>query len=81
MTKAIDKYTQIKHDNENDSLEFSKLNMGDVQVTKSVSKKNPKTFHYWFEKNGKTYEAFTWSGNHNSDAFLTNLIVSMKPGI
>ena len=80
VEKSIDKYTKNKK-NTNDTLSFSKFSSGDVSITKSVSKKDPKVFHYWFVKDGKTYEAFTWSGNSNSDNFLTTLISSMKPAI
>ena len=80
VEKSIDKYTKNNKKN-NDTLSFSKFSSGDVSITKSVSKKDSKVFHYWFVKDGKTYEAFTWSGNSNSDDFLTTLISSMKPAI
>ena len=80
ITISIDKYTNNKK-NGNDTLKFSKFNCRDISVTKSVSSKNPNVLHYWFVKDGKTYEAFTWSGDSNSDAFLTNLINTMKPAI
>lgn len=65
----------------NDTLKFSKFTSGDITITKSLSSKDPKIFHYWFEKDGKTYHAFTWAGNQNSDSFMTNLVSSMKPAI
>ncbi len=81
VNNSIDKYTSNKQIKENDTLKFSNFSSGDIEVIKSISNKNPKTFHYWFVKDGKTYEAFTWSGNHNSDSLLINLIKTMKPAI
>lgn len=80
INKSIDAYTKNKKAS-NDTLKFSKFSSGDVSVTKSVSSKDAKVFHYWFEKDGKKYEAFTWSGDSNSDKLLINLINSMKPAI
>ena len=80
INKSIANYAKNKKNN-NDTLKYSKLSSGDVNITKSVTGKNNEVIHYWFTKNGKTYEAFTWSGNSNSDNLLKNLIDSMKPAI
>lgn len=80
INNVIEKYNAAKV-SENDTLNFSKFSFGEVEVIKSISNKNPNVIHYWFVKDGKTYEAFTWSGNSNSDNLLKNLIHSMKPAI
>lgn len=80
INNSIEKYKDNKVSG-NDTLNFSKFTAGDVEVTKSVSNKNQNVFHYWFVKDGKTYEAFTWSGNSNSDNLLKNLINTMKPAV
>ncbi|MBQ6628193.1 MAG: hypothetical protein IJH65_05180 [Methanobrevibacter sp.] len=80
INNVIEKYNAAKV-SENDTLNFSKFSFGEVEVIKSISNKNPNVIHYWFVKDGMTYEAFTWDGDSNSDSLLKNLIHSMKPAI
>lgn len=81
INKSIEKYESSKKVNGNDTLHFSNFSSADINVIKSVSNKDSNVVHYWFVKDGKTYEAFNWAGNSNSDNLLINLIKTMKPAI
>lgn len=78
--KSISIYEKDKH-KENDTLKFSNITSGDVKIIKAVSKKHPNLSHYWFVKDGNSYEAFSWHGDSGSDDILINLIKTMKPTI
>lgn len=81
ITTVTHKYSDYKKSHENDTLKFENYQVNGHSVTKSTSVKHPEIVHYWFVKDGKTYEFYTWASNSNSDRLVANLIKTMKTGI
>lgn len=62
---------QNKSDNE--SLIIKNYTLNNIRV---YTIENNNTIHYWFVKDNKTYDIYTWDGNKDIELFVNNTIKS-----
>lgn len=74
INKTIEDYIKSK-EMMNNTFKVINLNIDDIDIYK-VSVDNTTISHYWFEKNNKVYEVYTWSANQNTDLIVSDLIKS-----
>lgn len=67
-----------KRNNENYSLEVSNLTIDNNLVIKSVKYTDYKNVHYWFAKNGRVYEIFSWDTDENFEKNVEFMIKSIR---
>lgn len=77
LQKVFSDYTQRKQ-NENISLDVSNLTIDNIKVIKSVNNADAKNVHFWFEKNGRVYEIFSWNADDNFEKNVESMIKSMR---
>lgn len=71
----IDEYKV--HINEiNQTMDIINYTIDNVQVFKTDNKDSPETVHYWFVKDNKTYDIYTWDGNKDIDSIVAQFINS-----
>lgn len=48
-----------------------------IYVDKLTLENNTQYSHYWFKKDNKIFDIYTWDGNNNMDKMVSNLIESI----
>lgn len=76
LEKYFKKYQEHKN-NGTDLLEISNLTINNMTVRKSVDKTDNHFVHYWFIKNGKVYEIYTWDADEDFDENVEFMINSI----
>ena len=71
----IDIYRKILIDN-NESINITCFNIDNMEIYKIISLNNTQNIHYYFIKNNKTYDVYTWDGNPKMDSTVIKLIES-----
>lgn len=61
---------------QNQSMTIKNFTIDNIVIYKTNNNNNPNTIHYWFVKNNKTYDVYTWDGNKDMDSIVINLIKS-----
>ena len=59
--------------NENGSIIVKNYTINNIRV---FTIENNNTIHYWFVKDNKTYDIYTWDGNNDIELFVNNTIKS-----
>ena len=73
INNTVKQYIKSK-EKQNSTVKSSKLNVDDVDVYEVNVNKT--ITHYWFEKNNKVFEIYTWSTNPNTILVVNDLIKS-----
>ena len=71
----IDIYRKILID-KNESINITCFNIDNMEIYKIISLNNTQNIHYYFIKNNKTYDVYTWDGNPKMDSTVIKLIES-----
>lgn len=75
ITKHVENYEHYII-NQNGTVKTENFTIDNVTIYKSVNEKYPNIVHYWFIKNGKTYEVSKYDANKRMDTMVINLIDS-----
>lgn len=60
----------------NETMNVTIFNIDNMEIYKAISLNNTNNIHYFFIKNNKTYDIYTWDGNSNMDSTVIKLIGS-----
>lgn len=77
INKHIESYKAMIKD-KNETMYITNFTFDGVLIYKTDNIDNPATDHYWFVKNGKTYDIYKWDRNENMDSMVIDLMKSMK---
>ena len=76
VKNLIDNYIKIKNQ-DNHTVKVETLEIDSKPVYKSTDTSDSKIIHYWFEKNNKVYEIYSWDANSNTAGVIEKLISSV----
>lgn len=77
IPKYLKEYGEFIKD-KNETMTFINLTIDNVDVYKTDNVDNPTTVHYWFNKNNKTYEIYSWDGNNKMDTLVVDMIKTLN---
>lgn len=75
IIKYVNSYEEHINDL-NQTMDIINFTIDNIQIFKTNNKDNPTTVHYWFVKNNKTYDIYTWEGNEEIDSIILDIIKS-----
>lgn len=77
VSKHIDEYNGDFVKNKNQTIEIINFTIDDNVIQKSYNAHNQNNVHYWFVKNGKSYEIYKWDDNPKMDYIVNDLVKSI----
>ena len=72
----ITEYENYINNSRHQSMSIVNFTIDNTQIYKTDNKDDPNIIHYWFVKNKKTYDIYTWDGNKKMDSIVINMITS-----
>lgn len=77
INNSVNSYLKTE-DSLNVTYKSSNFSLGGLKVYKVTLDKYP-VVHFWFEKNNKVFEIYTWNNDETTDLKVFNLIKSSFP--
>ena len=77
VSKHIEDYNEKFVKSKNQTFEIINFTIDDNVIQKSYNAHNPNNVHYWFVKNGKSYEIYKWDDNPKMDYIVNDLVKSL----
>lgn len=77
VSKHINDYDEKFVKNKNQTIEIINFTIDDNVIQKSHNAHNQNNVHYWFVKNGKSYEIYKWDDNPKMDYIVNDLVKSL----
>lgn len=74
--KYVNHYKNEIINNKHQKMDLLTFTIDDVIVYEADIKNNPLKIHYWFVKDNKTYDVYTWDGNKDIYNFIEKMIQS-----
>ena len=59
-------------------LDFSRCDINNLKVCKSIIVDDEYIMHFWFEYKGDVYEIYTWDGNSDVKKIILDIINSIR---
>lgn len=78
VMEYVHDYENYINNTRNQSMNILTFTIDDMLVYKTDNVDNPNIIHYWFVKNNKTYDIYTWDGNEKIDSIVISMIKSSK---